>query len=64
MSRLREVLMAFPIVKMLRHHQAERCEAACEKQELLRRQHDIARRVHVIEWLSYPHTRPKQTHDD
>lgn len=63
-ERLRSLLVHLPIVKMLIRHNEERCVAACEKEELLQRQHDIARRVHVLEWWTFPHRTPEhKAHD-
>ena len=49
------IVQHLPIVKMMMRHKEERCEAQCQKEELLRQQHDLARRVHVMEWLTYTH---------
>lgn len=54
--------LKLPIVRMLIRHNQERCQAECEKETLLQQQHDLARRVHVIEWMTYPHHRG--THED
>lgn len=64
-DKLRELLMNLPIVRILRGHRHEQLEAQCLKQELREAQHDIARRVHVIEWQTFPHTnRQDETRDD
>ncbi len=41
--------MQLPIVKLLRLHRDEQCEANCQKQELLERQRDTERRIEWIE---------------
>jgi hypothetical protein len=64
MRGIKHLLMNLPIVKLLRHHREERCEAECERQAILERQHDVARRVHVLEWMTFPHTTKKPHHDD
>lgn len=56
--------MQLPIVRVLRRHRDERCVAEMERQELLERQHEIARRVHVIEWQTFPHTHTKRERTD
>ena len=61
-DKLTALLMKLPIVKLLRHHHEAQCEAECEKRALLEQQHDVARRVHVLEWMTYPHTE-KKPHD-
>jgi hypothetical protein len=63
-DKLRMFLMRLPIVKILRRHHDEKCEAACLRDELLRQQHDISRRVHVIEWQTFPHTKKDPDRDD
>ncbi len=55
---LNALLLRLPIVKMMLRHNEERCEAQCQKNELLQRQHDLARRVHILEWMTFPHTDP------
>jgi hypothetical protein len=63
-DKLRTFVMRLPIVKILRRHHDDKCEAACLREELLRQQHDISRRVHVIEWQTFPHTHAKGTDRD
>ena len=55
-NKLKGLIVQLPVIKMILNHREERCRAEDEKRELLERQHDIARRVHVVEWMSYPHT--------
>jgi hypothetical protein len=51
-------------VKILRHHHVAQCEAECEKLELLRQQHDLSRRVHVLEWMTFPANSKRPPDDD
>ncbi len=60
-ENVRALIQRLPIVQMLLQHRDERCEAECEKQALKEQQHDLARRLHVIEWLTYPHRDKDQT---
>ncbi len=41
--------MQLPIVKLLRRHHEEQCEANCQKQELIDHQRDTERRIEWIE---------------
>ena len=59
-EKLRAFIVHLPIVKMMLSHKEERCVAECQKEELRQRQHDIARRVHVLEWMTYPHRHREQ----
>ena len=63
-EKLTAILMKLPIVRLLRHHHVTQCEAECDKLELLRQQHDLARRVHVLEWMTYPANSAKRHDDD
>jgi hypothetical protein len=49
------MIVHLPIVKLMLRHREERCESECVKEELRRHQHDLARRVHVLEWMTYTH---------
>ncbi len=48
-AELKAIVMNLPIVKLLRRHHDEQCEANCQKQELLERQRDTERRIEWIE---------------
>lgn len=48
-ATLKALVMQLPIVKLLRLHRDEQCEANCQKQELLERQRDTERRIEWIE---------------
>jgi hypothetical protein len=63
-DKLRMFLMRLPIVKILRRHRDEKCEAECLRHALKEEAHDIARRVHVIEWQTFPHTQKDRDRDD
>jgi hypothetical protein len=63
-EKLTSLMMNLPIVKILRHHHVAQCEAECEKLELLRQQHDLSRRVHVLEWMTFPANSKRPPDDD
>ena len=48
-ATLKALVMQLPIVKLLRRHRDEQCEARCQKQELIERQRDTERRIEWIE---------------
>jgi hypothetical protein len=63
--KLRDMLMNLPIVRILRGHRHEQCETECLKHTLKAEAHELARRVHVIEWQTFPHThRQDEPRDD
>lgn len=56
--------MRLPIVRLIASHKEERSTVECEKAQLLKQQHDIARRVHILEWWTFPHRdHPQGRHD-
>ena len=63
-TKLRKMFISLPIVRILRRHHDERCEAECLRQHLKEEQHEVARRVHVIEWQTFPHTHKDTGRDD
>lgn len=59
-SKLMHIFASLPIVRLISEHNAERQRSDSVAAESMAQQHDIARRVHVLEWMTYPHTqKPK-----
>ena len=48
-AKLKALVMRLPIIKLLRLHHDEQCEARCQQQDLIERQHETERRIEWIE---------------
>lgn len=63
-KKVMQLFTALPIVRLLTEHRADRVRSDAIAAESMAQQHDIARRVHVLEWMTFPHTRPNPNKGD
>ena len=54
MKLVKRMMLSLPIVRVLREHKEDRSRSDAAAEEALQQQHEIARRVHVLEWMAYP----------
>ncbi len=61
---LRDLLLKIPIVRIMAERKEERERTVDLIRELKERQDEYTRRVQVLDWMSYPHTRTRSNPDD